>query len=85
MEQHEGKLESHAYRIWTKRTATEELTCWATHAIINKDDWYYEYTLNIKLYGTKIHTENPAVTEAEYFRQALKGFPGFNYDNKKKN
>lgn len=79
MEQHEGKLESHAYRIWTKRTATEELTCWATHAIINKGDWYYECRVDITLYGMKMNMPIPALTETEYFKQKLKNFRGFKY------
>jgi hypothetical protein len=85
MEQHNNKLESHAYHVWTKRRAKEKLICWATHAIINKGDLYYEYVIDLKLYGQQIDMANPVVTEAEYFKQALKGFPGFNYYDDKKN
>lgn len=85
MAQPDDSLESHAYHVWRKRKAKEKLICWSSHAIINKGDFYYEYEIDLKLYGTKIEMHNPVITEAEYFKQALRGFPGFNYYDDKKN
>lgn len=85
MEQHENELETHAFHVWKKRKATEKLICWGSRAIINKGDLYYEYVIDLKLYGQQIEMANPVVTEAEYFKQALKGFPGFDYNDDKKN
>lgn len=85
MERPNDALVSYAKHVWTKRRAKEKLICWGSHAIINKGDLYYEYEIDLKLYGQKIDMANPVVTEQEYFKQALKGFPGFNYYDDKKN
>lgn len=58
---------------WRKRRAKEKLICWATHAIIKVGDMYYEFDISDQ------GMQNPVVTEAEFFKQALKGFPGFKY------
>ena len=50
--------------------------------MINVGDIYYEYKLDLTLYGTKFDMNNPVVTEREYFKQVLKGFPGFKYYDK---
>ncbi len=76
------KLLSYAYHVWKRRKAKEELVCWGTKTTINVGDIYYEYEIDLTLYGTKIEMNCPVVTEREYFKQTLKGFPGFKYYDK---
>lgn len=77
-----GELESFATHCWKKKIAEEELKCWGTGTIINKGDTYYEYLVEMKLYGTDIDIPCPTVTEREYFKHALQGRPGFKYYDK---
>lgn len=81
MVQHNDKEElvSYAEHVWKKRRAKEKLICWVTKTVINVGDIYYEYQLDLTLYGQKFEMTNPVVTEREYFKQVLKGFPGFKY------
>ena len=78
-------LESSATHYWKKRVAEEELTSWVNNTVINKDDTYYEYIVEIKLYGAEFEFENPILTEQQYFKHVLAGTPGFKYydENKK--
>ena len=76
------KLLSYAYHVWRKRRAKEKLICWVTKSVINVGDIYYEYKLDLTLYGQQYEMQNPVVTEREYFKQVLKGFPGFKYYDK---
>lgn len=85
MEQHDNELETHAYLIWERQQATEELICWGSDVIINKGDFYYECAIDILLYGVQMEMPRPVLTEKEYFRQKLRGFAGFNYHDDKKN
>ena len=78
----DGELVSFAEHIWKKRRAREKLVCWETQSIINIGDFYYEYQINITLYGTQLEMQNPIVTEREYFKQKLNGFAGFKYYDK---
>ncbi len=81
MVNNDKKIVSHATHTWAKKIAEEELVSWSNQkTIINKGDTYYEYNLEIKLYGTDIEYDNPVVlTEKEYFKQVLTGTPGFKY------
>lgn len=81
MDKDDRKIVSHATHTWVKKIAEEELVSWSNQkTIINKGDTYYEYTVEIKLYGTDIDYDNPVVlTEKEYFKQVLTGTPGFKY------
>ena len=78
----DGVLESFATHCWKKRIAENELRCWGTGAVINKDDTYYEYMVEVRLYGTDIEMPNPTVTKQEYFKHVLKGTEGFKYYDK---
>ncbi len=78
------KIVSHATHQWVKRLAEEELVSWSNQkTIINKGDVYYEYTVEIKLYGANIEHNPVILTEKEYFKQVLIGTPGFKYYDKK--
>ena len=78
-----GKLESSATHYWKKQVATEELLSWVGGAVINIDDTYYEYIVEIKLYGQEFDLSNPILTKQQYFKHVLTGTPGFKYyDNK---
>lgn len=75
-------LESSATHYWKKCVAKEELLSWVGEAVINKDDTYYEYIIEIKLYGTEIEFSNPILTKQQYFKHVLQGTPGFKYYDK---
>jgi len=78
-------LESSATHYWKKQVAEEELKSWVNDTVINKDDTYYEYIIEIKLYGAEFEFTNPVLTEQQYFKHVLQGTPGFKYydENKK--
>ena len=79
-----NKVVSHATHQWIKRVAEEELVSWSVNkTIINKGDTYYEYTIDIVIYGTDIEHSPVILTEREYFKQVLIGTPGFKYYDKK--
>lgn len=82
MDQRDDELVSFAKAVWKKRRAREKLVCWETKTIINVGDIYYEYQIDITLYGTQFNMDNPVVTEKEYFKQKLNGFAGFKYYDK---
>ena len=73
------KIETSIHQYWVRKVATEELTCWGSNAKINIGDSYYEYNVEIKLYGNDIEFPRPVVTEREYFKGILQGRPGFKY------
>ena len=76
----DGKLESSATHYWKKQVATEELRSWGSGAVINTGDTYYEYIVEIKLYGQDFEFDNPIVTEKQYFKHVLTGTAGFRYE-----
>lgn len=75
-------LPSFATHCWKKKVAEEELTCWGTKTTINIGDTYYEYIMELTLYGNDIDMSHPVVTEREYFKHVLQGRPGFKYYDK---
>ena len=77
-------LPSYATHYWEKRIADKEMKCWGSGATINEGDEYYEYIMELTLYGQAIDMDNPVVTRKEYFKHVLEGRPGFNYDREKK-
>jgi hypothetical protein len=62
---------------WTKRRCrvNEKLVCWSTLRIITRGETYYEYE-------TAPGMANIIVSDKEYFKQALKGFKGFDFYEK---
>ena len=75
-------LLSYATECWEKKVADKELNCWGTGTIINEGDTYYEYIMELTLYGQGIDISNPTVTENEYFKHVLQGKPGYKYYDK---
>jgi hypothetical protein len=75
-------LESSATHYWKKQVATEEMRSWGSGTVINSGDTYYEYIVEIKLYGQDFEFDNPIVTEQQYFKHVLTGTAGFRYDKK---
>lgn len=76
-------LESFATHYWKERVAEEELTSWVNRTVINKGDTYYEYIVELKLYGADIEMDNPVLTKQQYFKHVLTGTAGFKYHDKK--
>lgn len=79
----DGVLESFATHCWKKKIAEEELKSWVNETVINSGDTYYEYIVEIKLYGADIEVPNPILTKQQYFNHVLKDTPGFKYYDKK--
>lgn len=77
-------LPSHAAHYWKKCIAEKEMKCWGSSATIKVGDEYYEYILELTLYGLSIDTPKPVVTKKVYFKQVLQGRPGFNYDQERR-
>jgi hypothetical protein len=77
-------LPSYATHYWEKRVADEEMKCWGSGATIKEGDEYYEYIMELTLYGMNIDMSNPVVTQKEYFKHVLQGRPGFKYYDKDK-
>lgn len=77
-------LKSVAAHYWKERVAEEELISWVGDTVINKDDTYYEYIVEIKLYGQDFEINNPILTKQQYFKHVLTGTPGFKYHDKNK-
>lgn len=75
-------LPSYASHCWEKKVAEKELKCWGSGATINIGDSYYEYMMELTLYGVDIDMSSPVVTEREYFKHVLQGRPGFKYYDK---
>jgi len=77
-------LPSHATHCWKKKVAHKDLKCWGTGVTIKEGEEYYEYVVEMTLYGMEIEMNNPVVTQKEYFKHVLQGRPGFKYYDKEK-